>query len=69
MTPSRSTRILSLTAAVVIAAGLLALVFFLPLLAAIIFVSLLTVVAVATAKKDGKLKGVVFFLKEILFGW
>lgn len=50
-------------------AGLLALVFFLPIILAIIFLILLAATTGIVAKQEGAMKGVVYFVKEILFGW
>jgi len=48
-------------------AGFVALVFYLPVVAAVLFVALVTFLAMATDK--GFWNGVRLFLKEILCGW
>jgi len=55
--------------ALLLVAGLVVLVFYLPLVAAILLVALVTVVAIARGKAEGFWSGVRLFLKEILFGW
>ncbi len=52
-----------------VVAGLLALVFLLPLVGAIVFLVLLVAAAGIVAKQEGARKGVICFVKEILFGW
>lgn len=52
-----------------VVAGLLALVFLLPLVGAIAFLVLLAATAGIVAKKEGARKGVIYFVKEILLGW
>ena len=69
MRPSPRMRISVWAATILIVAGLLALVLFLPVVAALIFVGGVSFVAIAIAKAKGKMKGLLFFLKEILFGW
>lgn len=50
-------------------AGLLALVFLLPLVGAIVFLVLVVAAAGIVAKQEGARKGVIYFVKEILLGW
>ena len=52
-----------------VVAGLLALVFLLPLVGAIAILVLLAAVAGIMAKQGGARKGVIYFVKEILLGW
>ena len=52
-----------------VVAGLLALVFLLPLVGAIAFLVLLAATAGIVAKKEGARKRVTYFVKEILLGW
>ncbi len=55
--------------AVLFVAGLVVLVFYLPLVAAILFVALLIFLAIVRGKTEGFWSGIRYFLKEILFGW
>ena len=52
-----------------VVAGLLTLVFFFPVILAIVFLVLLVAATGIVAKQDGARKGVIYFVKEILFGW
>jgi hypothetical protein len=69
MKQNRSILWLARILALLLVAGLVVLVFYLPLVAAILFVALVTVVAIARGKAEGFWSGVTLFLKEILFGW
>ena len=69
MTPSLNTKIIAWMAVVLLAGALCALVFYSPIIAAVVFVFLVSILTIGLAKKEGKLKGAVYFLKEILFGW
>ena len=62
-------RVLSWVFVGLVVAGLLALVFLLPLVGAIAFLVLLAAVAGIMAKQGGARKGVIYFVKEILLGW
>src|SRR5262245_43173577 len=55
--------------ALLVVAGLVLLVFCLPLVAAILFVALTILLAIVRAKAHGFWSGIRSFLKEILFGW
>lgn len=65
----RGFRVLSWALAALVVAGLLALVFLLPLVGVVVFLVLLAVTAGIVAKQEGARKGVIYFVKEILFGW
>ena len=65
----RGFRVLSWALAAFVIAGLLALVFRLPLVGAIVFLVLLAATAGIVAKQEGARKGVIYFVKEILLGW
>jgi hypothetical protein len=62
-------RVLSWVLVALVVAGLLALVFFLPFVLVIVFLVLLAAAAGIIVKREGAMKGVVYFVKEILFGW
>ena len=55
--------------AVAIVAIIALLVVYAPLVAAILFVTCLTFLAVAVGVSQGFRKGLLYFLKEIFFGW
>jgi len=61
--------VLSWVFAGLVVAGLLALVFLLPLVGAIVFLVLVVAAAGIVAKQEGARKGVIYFVKEILLGW
>jgi hypothetical protein len=69
MLPSRKYSVISWALALVIASCLIALVIFHPVIAGIGFVILLLVIFLGTRKRDGTLRAVIVFLKNILFGW
>ena len=65
MKPTPSSKILGAIAVFVVVGGLIALVFFVPLVAAIVFILL---VAFAAGRKETR-KSVITFMKDIIFGW
>lgn len=69
MIPSRNSRIIAWVATVFIVGVIGALVVFLPIVAAVAFVLLVTLLSVAVSRNEGRVKGMIYFLKEILFGW
>lgn len=69
MKPAPHVRISAWAGAVLIAGGIVAFVVFFPVVAAVTFVLGIAFVAFAIGKEKGKMKGLLFFLKEILFGW
>jgi hypothetical protein len=60
---------LARTLALLLAAGLAALVLYAPWVAAIFFIVLVSVLAIAEGKNEGCWGGVRLFVREILFGW
>ena len=69
MRPSRSARVVTWIATILIVAALVALVVIAPVVAAVVFVGLSLAFAIGVGKEGGKLIGVVSFLKDVLFGW
>lgn len=69
MKPPLRTRITAWAVALVVIAVIVGLVIYLPIVAAAIFVLGVTLAAIGVAKEKGKLKGALFFVKEMLFGW
>tara|TARA_R110002167_G_scaffold92559_2_gene248586 strand:- start:86 stop:283 length:198 start_codon:yes stop_codon:yes gene_type:complete len=65
MKTTPSSKILGAIAVFVVVGGLIALVFFVPLVAAILFILL---AAFAAGRKETR-KSVITFMKDIIFGW
>ncbi|MFT3831065.1 MAG: hypothetical protein QM691_15305 [Opitutaceae bacterium] len=62
-------RVLSWTFAALVVAGMLTLVFILPVILAIVFLVLLVAATGIVVKQEGARKGVIYFVKDILLGW
>jgi hypothetical protein len=62
-------RSLVLALIVIVAAGIIGLVFVAPIAAAVLFVFLATAGAIAIGRKDGGWRGFVAFAKDLIFGW
>jgi hypothetical protein len=69
MKPSIPTRSTAWIITLLLIAALGLLVVYLPLVAAILFVCLTLLLAIARGAAEGLWKGVIYFIKEILFGW
>lgn len=69
MKTSPTVKISAWAAALLIVVGIGALVIYLPIVAAVIFVLAVSFAAIGIATEKGKMKGILYFLKEILFGW
>jgi hypothetical protein len=69
MKQNRQTLWMARILALLLAAGLVLLVIYQPLVAAILFIALVILLAVVKGKADGFWSGMRFFLKEIFFEW